>query len=104
ERARFASQLLQPPFAGRVEGSVYEVALEQVPSLPQQSAQPPLAVLAEAGNPVGMLNVSPDPDGVIRRLPLFARLEDPPGLLPSLALQTVAAAEGSAPAAEWDHQ
>ncbi|HLT30678.1 MAG TPA: adenylate/guanylate cyclase domain-containing protein [Myxococcaceae bacterium] len=103
ERARFASQLLQPPFAGRVEGSVYEVALDQVPSFRQLSAQPPLAILAEAGNPVGMLNVSPDPDGVIRRLPLFARLEEPPGLLPSLVLQTVAAAEGTTPAVEWNH-
>jgi adenylate cyclase len=85
EATRFASHLLRPPFAGRVEGSVYEVPLEQVPSLPQQSAQPPLPILAEAGNPVGMLNVSPDPDGV------------------NLVLQTVAAAEESAPAVEWDH-
>src|SRR5690606_41443266 len=37
-------------------------------------------------------------------LPIFfARLEEPPGLLPSLVLQTVAAAEGTTPAVEWNH-
>ncbi len=102
EHARLLGpRVLVPPFPGSVPGSVHEVALEDVPSFRQFSAQTPLRVFAEAGSPLGLFNVSPDPDGVIRRLPLFARLDNPAGLLPSLALQTAATARGARVVPEW---
>jgi adenylate cyclase len=100
--ALLAGRLLVPPFPGRVPGSVYEVPLEQVPSWVQHSAQTPLRPFVEAGSPLGLFNVSPDPDGVIRRLPLFARLDSPKGLLPSLALQTAATGLGARVVPDWD--
>jgi len=102
ERA-LGPHLLRPPFPGRVPGSIYEVELEAVESFRQYGAQAPLPALVDAHLRLGMLNVSPDPDGVIRRLPLFARLERPAGLLPSLVLQTAAAAVGGTVHAEWSH-
>jgi adenylate cyclase len=43
--------------------------------------------LQDAAKNVGFLNVFPDPDGIVRRVPLFMRYQD--GLYPSLALQAV---------------
>ena len=43
-----------------------------------------------------------DPDGVLRRTPLFIQLEAPEGLLPSLELQTAAVLLGAQVEPAWD--
>lgn len=46
-----------------------------------------IPILQTAGKNVGFLNVFPDSDGIVRRVPLFIRYQD--GLYPSLALEAV---------------
>jgi adenylate cyclase len=46
-----------------------------------------IPVLQTAAKNAGFLNVFPDPDGIVRRVPLLIRYQD--GLYPSLALQAV---------------
>ena len=67
-----------------------EVDLQKVLSWKMYSAQTPLEQFAGINARLGHLNTSPDADGTIRRMPLFAQLERPKGLLPSLALQIAA--------------
>ncbi len=54
-----------------------------------------VAILSEAANLSGFLNVAPDPDGLIRRVPLIIRYKDVP--YPSLALATTMQALGTEP-------
>jgi class 3 adenylate cyclase/CHASE2 domain-containing sensor protein len=49
-----------------------------------RSFTPPIPVLARSFSGIAMSNVPPDPDGVMRRLPLLRRVED--GVLPGLSL------------------
>jgi adenylate cyclase len=56
-----------------------------------------LPVLTEAAGAAGFLNASPDPDGLLRRVPLLMDLHGQ--LYPSLALAAVADAAGLRPAA-----
>jgi adenylate cyclase len=52
-----------------------------------------LPVLAEAARASGFLNAAPDPDGILRRVPVVAELDG--RVYPSLALAAVAAATGA---------
>ncbi len=62
----------------------------QVPSYGNFSAQTWLPTFARHARYMGHFNATPDTDGTLRRHPLFARLDGPGGLVPSLALQTAA--------------
>ena len=66
------------------------------------SAQVPLARFVPAGQPLAHFNVLRDDDGVVRRTPVFVQLDQPPGLLPSLELQTAAVALGATVEPVWD--
>lgn len=74
---------------GSVKGSFKE--LPQLEAYPYVGAQAPLPRFAAAGSRLGHFNSVPDIDSTIRRSPLLARLEEPPGLMPSLSLQVAAA-------------
>ncbi len=101
ERDQFASKseewqrLLEPhlirEFHGEIPKSSLAVDLATLKSWRMESAQLPLPQLAKASARLGFFNASADPDGTVRRVPLFALLEGPKGLLPSLELQTAAA-------------
>lgn len=107
ERAQFASKadewarLLEPRvirhFSGEVAGTVLpdKVNLATLRSWRMDSAQLPLPLFAEASPHLGFFNSTADPDGSLRRMPLFALLEHPQGLAVSLELQTAAAYLGS---------
>ncbi|MFL5349960.1 MAG: CHASE2 domain-containing protein [Hyalangium sp.] len=101
ERERFASKseewqrMLEPrlirEFHGDVPKSSINAELATLKSWRMESAQLPLLQLAQASERLGFFNTAPDPDGTLRRVPLFALLEGPKGLIPSLELQTAAA-------------
>ncbi|MDP1824670.1 MAG: adenylate/guanylate cyclase domain-containing protein [Archangium sp.] len=77
----------------RVPGSV-KGFFKELPNLdvyPNIGAQAPIPRFAAAGSRLGHFSTVPDIDSTIRRSPLLTHLEEPPGLLPSLALQVVAA-------------
>ncbi|KFE64711.1 CHASE2 domain-containing protein [Hyalangium minutum] len=107
ERARFASKaeewtrLLEPhlirEFPGEIAGSslTHKVDLATLRSWRMDSAQLPLSLFAEASRHLGFFNSAVDPDGTLRRMPLFALLERPRGLAVSLELQTAAAYLGA---------
>ena len=67
-----------------------------------QSAQAPLARFVRPETHLGHFMVKLDPDGVLRRTPLFIQLDAPPGLLPGLELQTAAVALGATVEPAWD--
>ncbi|MGQ0504437.1 MAG: CHASE2 domain-containing protein [Myxococcaceae bacterium] len=71
-------------------GKNHEVDFDQVRSWRQYSAMTPLESFAKAGKRMGYFNIGPDPDGTLRRVPLFAKLEGPRGLLPHFTVQTAA--------------
>jgi adenylate cyclase len=79
-------------FAGSVPGAFFEVEVADVPGWRNYSAQLPLPELARASRRLGHFSAAMDPDGILRRLPVFAKLEGPGGFLPSLSVQTAAAA------------
>ncbi len=96
-RAR-AEKFLLRHVAGRTPGSHREdVQLADVRTFRKPLARMPLDVFAEAGERVGFLDVEPDPDGTIRRLPLFALLQEQGGMLANLELETAAAFFGTRP-------
>ncbi len=67
-----------------------------------RSAQAPLRAFVRPETRLGHYMVKLDPDGVLRRTPLFIQLEVPEGLLPSLELQTAAVALGAEVEPAWD--
>ena len=78
---------------GSVKGSFKELpALETYPTV---GVQAPLARFAGLGSKLGHFMTVPDIDSTIRRSPLLLRLEEPPGLIPSLALQVAAVQLGA---------
>ncbi|MFP2927270.1 CHASE2 domain-containing protein [Pyxidicoccus sp. 3LG] len=101
EREQFAPRekewaaLLEPHllrrFPGTVPGSFHPVDAADVPGWSNRSAQLPLPELARASQRLGHFSAAMDPDGTLRRLPVFAKLEEPAGFLPSLSVQTAAA-------------
>jgi len=107
DREQFASKaeewkrLLEPrlirDFPGEIASSslTEKVDLATLRSWRMESAQLPLLLFTEASQHLGFFNSSPDPDGTLRRLPLFALLAQPRGLAVSLELQTAAAYLGS---------
>jgi adenylate cyclase len=104
EREQFAPRetewatLLEPHllrrFPGSVPGAFFEVDAAAVPGWRNHSAQLPLPELARASRRLGHFSAAMDPDGTLRRLPVFAKLEGPRGFLPSLSVQTAAASLG----------
>ncbi|HEY1416593.1 MAG TPA: CHASE2 domain-containing protein, partial [Myxococcaceae bacterium] len=80
----------------------FEVPLDRSIAERFVSAQVPLPRLLPAGQPLGHFNVLRDDDGVVRLTPPFVQLEHPPGLLPSLELQTAATALKATVEAVWD--
>ncbi len=82
--------------------SKYEVPLEQVHIWKSWSAQTPLPAFAKEARHLGYFNAGLDPDGVLRRIPIFTRLDAAKGLLPGLALQTAAVAMGATVEPLWD--
>lgn len=100
QRAEFAHQsverepVLEPHLLrrlpGAVAGSSYELELDKLKTWGGHSVQVPLPALVQAGGRLGHFSITPDIDGTLRRVPLFARLTGPRGLIPLLELQTAA--------------
>ncbi len=84
--AAAASMITSIP--GKVKGSSYP--LDGVEAYPYVGVLAPLPRFAATGSPLGHFVTIPDIDSTIRRSPLLVRLDEPPGLLPSLALQVIA--------------
>jgi adenylate cyclase len=80
----------------------YEVNLTQWLADRYRSAQAPLPRFVTPETRLGHFNVRLDADGVLRRTPLFIQLDAPPGLLPSLELQTAAVALGAVVEPAWE--
>ncbi len=101
-----AEVLLRPRMLTRFPGpsgrSFFEVPLDRGIADRFVSAQVPLPQLLPPGQPLGHFNVVRDDDGVVRLTPPFVQLEHPPGLLPSLELQTAAVALGASVEPVWD--
>jgi adenylate cyclase len=105
ERAAFAQQaaerepLIEPllvrRFPGAVPGFFHEVDIEKLRTWRGHSIQVPLPAFVQAGKRLGHFNIVPDIDGTARRVPVFALLTGPRGVLPVLELQTAAAYFGS---------
>ena len=55
-----------------------------IPRLEQGRLVPPLVTFAEAMSHTGFVTVNPDPDGVVRRIPLLVRTDE--GVFPHWAL------------------
>ena len=91
EQARILGPAVTFKIPGKVPGSFFDVPVDQVQCVSQQSAQTPLPAFAAAGSRLGHLSFTPDVDGSGRRTPLLVRLASPRGFLPSLAAQTAAA-------------
>jgi adenylate cyclase len=80
----------------------YEVPLTRWLADRYRGAQAPLRSFVRPQTRVGHYMVKLDPDGVLRRTPLFIQLEVPAGLLPSLELQTAAVLLGAEVEPTWD--
>ena len=112
ERAQLAAreeeqtQLLTPhalrEFPSENGLSKYEVPLERIHIWTTWSAQTPLPIFAKQAKHVGYFNAGLDPDGVLRRIPIFTRMDSARGLLPGLALQTAAVAMNATVEPIWD--
>jgi adenylate cyclase len=88
-----------PVPSGKAE---FEVPLERGICDHFVSVQVPLERFVPPEQRLGHFNVLRDDDGVVRRTPLFVQLDHPPGLLPSLELQTAAMALGASVEPGWD--
>jgi adenylate cyclase len=91
----FRGEIVRSSADGKVQTPPLEVDLATLQSWSMESAQLPLPLFAKASERLGFFNMSADPDGTLRRVPLFALLRGPGGLLPSLELQTAAAYLGA---------
>ena len=99
EQRKVAEAELRPRMLTRFPGpsgkAYFEVPLTRSIAERFVSAQVPLPGLLPPGQPLGHFNVLRDDDGVVRFTPPFVQLEHPPGLLPSLELETAATALGA---------
>jgi len=106
EQRKVAEAELHPRMLTRFPGpsgkSYFEVPLTRSIAERFVSAQVPLPGLLPPGQPLGHFNVLRDDDGVVRFTPPFVQLEHPPGLLPSLELETAATALGATVEPVWD--
>jgi adenylate cyclase len=75
--------------------SVFEPGFEQNLGWRVRSLQTPIERFARRARRMGHFNAFPDPDGVIRRLALFAQVQSVQGLIPALSLQTAAVQMGA---------
>lgn len=92
--ARDAAATVLTSAPGRVKGS--SMPLTDVDAWDQYyGVQTPLKRFADSGTGFGHFGTETDLDSTIRRSPLLIRLTEPPGLYPSLALQTAARQLGS---------
>ncbi|WP_224250202.1 CHASE2 domain-containing protein [Hyalangium gracile] len=91
----FRGEILRSSPDGKVQTPPLEVDLSRLQSWTMESAQLPLPLFVKASERLGFFNMAADPDGTLRRVPLFALLQGPKGLIPSLELQTAAAYLGS---------
>ncbi|MBL8914230.1 MAG: adenylate/guanylate cyclase domain-containing protein [Archangium sp.] len=73
---------------GKVKGSFVPIA--RVKAYPFVGVFAPLPRFAATGSPIAHFATIPDVDSTIRRSPLLLRLDQPEGLLPSLALAVAA--------------
>jgi adenylate cyclase len=89
---------------GDVKGSVRTLTPEHTISYSIYSAQTQVQSLTACHNRVGHLATVTDLDGVYRRTPLVAMLEQPAGLLYSLSLQAAAAHLGAQIAPLFSHE
>jgi adenylate cyclase len=80
----------------------YQVPLSAWLADRYRAAQAPLSMFVRPETRLGHYMVKLDPDGVLRRTPLFIQLEAPAGLLPSLELQTAAVLLGAQVEPAWD--
>jgi adenylate cyclase len=96
-RPRMLTDFPRAKGAGR-----YELDLTRWLADRYRSAQAPLPRFVTPETRLGHFNVRLDPDGVLRRTPLFIQLDAPPGLLPSLELQTAAVALGAVVEPAWE--
>ncbi|HET9036789.1 MAG TPA: adenylate/guanylate cyclase domain-containing protein [Myxococcaceae bacterium] len=106
EQREVAASLLHSRMLTRFPGptgkSFFEVPLDRSIAERFVSAQVPLPTLLPPRQPLGHFNVLRDDDGVVRFTPPFVQLEHPPGLLPSLELQTAATALRATIEPVWD--
>jgi adenylate cyclase len=91
----FHGEILKSSADGTPLMAPLQVELSTLRSWRMESAQLPLPLFAKASDRLGFFNMSADPDGILRRVPIFALLEGPKGLIASLELQTAAAYLGS---------
>jgi adenylate cyclase len=80
----------------------YQVPLSAWLADRYRAAQAPLSVFVRPETRLGHYMVKLDPDGVLRRTPLFIQLKAPEGLLASLELQTAAVLLGAQVEPAWD--
>jgi adenylate cyclase len=80
----------------------YQVPLSSWLADGYRAAQAPLRMFVGPQTRLGHYMVKLDPDGVLRRTPLFIQLQMPAGLLPSLELQTAAVLLGAQVEPAWD--
>lgn len=83
--------------SGRLPGSSVRVPLSELGLWTMSSVQPPTAVLAASGARLGLLNMVPDHDGVLRRAPPVAHLTAVGGLMFGLSIEVAAAHWGARP-------
>ena len=102
EDARTLAPKMLTTFPMAHQGASYQVPPDVWLADRYWSAQAPLARFVRSETRLGHFMVKLDPDGVLRRTPLFIQLDHPPGLLPSLELQTAAVALGAAVEPAWD--
>ncbi|MDY7225160.1 CHASE2 domain-containing protein [Hyalangium rubrum] len=102
EREPMLAGHLVRQFPGSVPGSLHEVDPDTLRVWRGHSIQVPLPAFVQAGKRLGHFNFAPDFDGAVRRVPVFALLEGPRGLLPMLELQTAAAYFGAEVQPEYD--
>ncbi|MFT3836633.1 MAG: adenylate/guanylate cyclase domain-containing protein [Myxococcaceae bacterium] len=92
EKAKKNTELLTGKVIEAAKASAHStLKAEKVRAWSQYSVLAPLERFANAGNRLGHFAFVPDIDGTIRRTPLLMKLQQPPGFMPSLALQTAAA-------------
>ncbi|MFL5319434.1 MAG: CHASE2 domain-containing protein, partial [Myxococcaceae bacterium] len=83
-------------------GATAELPIDKLDMYTMYAAQSSRPVIAKTASRMGHINTSPDPDGGLRRTPLFVKLTGPKGLLPSLELATAAAYLGGTPNAIYE--
>jgi adenylate cyclase len=105
-RAALDAETLSPKvlttFPMAHQAARYQVPLTQWLADRYRGAQAPLRKFVGPKTRLGHYMVKLDPDGVLRRTPLFIQLDVPAGLLPSVELQTAAVLLDAEVEPAWD--